>query len=411
MQIASALNTFFIELGVITILIPIGILGFIRWMMWLAKMIPAAFYHPVKNEFDCTATLVTPVYNEDPELFRMALDSWIKNNPNEIIAVIDVTDKRCAEIAKSYPSVRVMMTDVPGKRDALARGVDATKTDIVVLVDSDVVWEDDVLKKLKMPFADEKIGGVGTRQNMRPTGKHATFWERMADIFLDMRYTGEVPATVVLGKAMSCLSGRTAAYRTKMLQSFREDFLNETFAGHLCLSGDDKRYTVLTLKAGYRTHCQLNARVTSTFKPDFKGFVRQRIRWARNSLRSDIKALWDGWVWRFPFLAIMLFDKTIAPFLLLVAPIALIVALFIAKWELALGICIWWMLSRTIKLIPHLVRKPHHILLVPGYILTTFLMSLIKAYALFTINKHEWLTRDVAMQGNKAVRATGGVSS
>jgi len=58
-------------------LIPIGILGLFRWMMWLAKRIPALFYRPIVNDYTTTATIVTPVYNEDPVLFRRALDSWI----------------------------------------------------------------------------------------------------------------------------------------------------------------------------------------------------------------------------------------------------------------------------------------------------------------------------------------------
>ena len=116
-----------------------------------------------------TATIVTPVYNEDPVLFRRALDPWIANGPDRIIAVVDVTDTRCMEIAHGYPDVEVIPIDIPGKRPALAAGVDATTTDIVVLVDSDVIWEPDVLAKLKMPFADPAIGGVGTRQHMYPT--------------------------------------------------------------------------------------------------------------------------------------------------------------------------------------------------------------------------------------------------
>src|SRR5690606_20809696 len=137
---------------------------------------------------------------------------------------------------------------IPGKRAALAAGVDAATTEIVVLVDSDVIWEADVLQKLKMPFIDPKIGGVGTRQNMYPSdGRKPTIWERLADIYLDIRYADEVPATTRWGRAVSCLSGRTAAYRTALLQSLREPFLNETFMGTHCMSGDDKRYTSLVL--------------------------------------------------------------------------------------------------------------------------------------------------------------------
>jgi cellulose synthase/poly-beta-1,6-N-acetylglucosamine synthase-like glycosyltransferase len=387
------------------LLIPIGMLGVFRWAMWLAKRIPALFYRPISNDYTCSATIVTPVYNEDPVLFRRAIESWLANAPDRIIAVIDVTDTRCMEIAAEYPAVDVIPIDIPGKRPALAAGVDASTTDIVVLVDSDVIWEADVLAKLKMPFADLSIGGVGTRQHMHPTnGQSPTLWERLADIYLDIRYADEVPATTYWGRAVSCLSGRTAAYRTWLLQSLREPFLTETFNGQPCMSGDDKRYTCLVLQNGYRTWNQLNAQVYSTFNPKFKGFIKQRIRWSRNSFRSDLRALWQGWVWRYPYLAIMLIDKTIAPFTLLVGPIVLFFAVVLGHWQLMLALLLWWHISRAAKIWPHLRRRPKDWLILPLFIGVTFYMSLVKAYALFTINEHKWLTRAVAVVNGKVVR-------
>jgi hyaluronan synthase len=386
-------------------LIPIGAIGAWRWLMWLAKRLPALFYRPVVNDHTATATVVTPVYNEDPALFRQAIESWLVNRPQAIIAVIDVTDTACMEVAADYPMVRVIPIDIPGKRAALAAGVDATATELVVLVDSDVIWEPDVLRKLMMPFADPKIGGVGTRQNMAPTdGARATLWERLADIYLDIRYADEVPATTRWGRAVSCLSGRTAAYRTRLLQSMREAFLNETFNGRPCMSGDDKRYTCLVLQRGYATWNQLDARVYSTFKPDFQGFLKQRIRWSRNSFRSDLRALAQGWVWRHPYLALMLIDKTIAPFTLLIGPVVLLIAIGIGNWRLVTALLLWWMISRAIKIWPHLRRRPADWLILPVFLAVTYLMSLVKAYALFTINEHKWLTRAVAVVDGKVER-------
>jgi cellulose synthase/poly-beta-1,6-N-acetylglucosamine synthase-like glycosyltransferase len=389
------------------VLVPIGLLGLFRWMMWLAKRLPALFYRPIQNDYNCTATIVTPVYNEDPVLFQRAIESWIVNKPDRIIAVIDVTDTRSMDVARGYSEVEIIVIDIPGKRPALAMGVDASDTDIVVLVDSDVIWEPDVLAKIKMPFVDPAIGGVGTRQHMYPTnGLRATLWERLADIYLDIRYADEVPATTRWGRAVSCLSGRTAAYRTRLLQSLREPFLNETFNGIPCMSGDDKRYTSLILQNGYHTWNQLNAHVHSTFNPKFKGFVKQRIRWSRNSFRSDLRALWQGWVWRYPYLAFMLIDKTVAPFTLLVGPIVLGLAIAIGHWELVLALLIWWHLSRAFKIWPHLRRRPADLLILPIFIAITYYMSLVKAYALFTINEHKWLTRAVAMVDGKAARVS-----
>ncbi len=172
------------------------------------------------------------------------------------------------------------------------------------------------------------------------------------------------------------------------------------------MSGDDKRYTCLVLQSGYHTWNQLNAHVYSTFKPDYEGFKKQRIRWSRNSFRSDLRALWQGWVWRYPYLAIMLIDKTVAPFTLLLGPIALLVAMIVGSWKLVAALLIWWHISRAIKIWSHLKRRPSDWLILPFFIGMTYYMSLLKAYALFTINEHKWLTRAVAVVDGKVARVS-----
>ena len=46
--------------------------------------------------------MVTPVYQEDPDHLSEAVLSWMRNDVDEIIAVIDVTDEACEAVARSY---------------------------------------------------------------------------------------------------------------------------------------------------------------------------------------------------------------------------------------------------------------------------------------------------------------------
>ena len=49
-------------------------------------------------------TIVTPVYQEDPVIFRHAIESWLANEGvDEIICVIDVTDRRPSRSPPSTP--------------------------------------------------------------------------------------------------------------------------------------------------------------------------------------------------------------------------------------------------------------------------------------------------------------------
>ena len=78
------------------------------------------------------------------------------------------------------------------------------------------------------PFVDERVVGVGTRQNVY---NPRSFLQRVNDIYLDYRYFDENAAQTVVGAAVSCLSGRTAVYRRWFLVEVADEFVNETFAG------------------------------------------------------------------------------------------------------------------------------------------------------------------------------------
>ena len=312
---------------------PLGVLGLFRWGCWLVRRIPAVLYKPVVNDFRTSISIAVPVYQEDPIIFETAIQSWLANNVEEVILVIDQSDKVCQEIASRYP-VTVVITDVPGKRDALVKGWNAASTELVALVDSDTIWAPDVAAEVCKPFADPRMGGVGTRQSVYgSTG----LLSRLTDMFLDHRYFDENASQSFLGKAVSCLSGRTAVYRRSVLMEIQEEFMTETFWGVPCLSGDDKRLTTLTLEYGYLTYMQRTAQVWSTFPDSPRVFRKQRLRWARNTWRSDLRALSRPWVWRHPFLAYTMIDKALAGFTVLLGPIFMVWALVVPELDLLRG--------------------------------------------------------------------------
>jgi cellulose synthase/poly-beta-1,6-N-acetylglucosamine synthase-like glycosyltransferase len=382
---------------------PLGVLGLVRWSCWLVRRVPAVLYRPVVNEFRVPVSVVVPVYQEDPVVFTAALESWLANEGvAEVILVIDASDRVCREIAARYPVV-VVVTEVPGKRDALRRGWRAARSELVALVDSDTIWAADVAAQVCQPFADPRIGGVGTRQSVYgSTG----FLARITDMFLDHRYFDENASQSLVGQAVSCLSGRTAVYRRELLLEVEHEFMHETFWGVPCLSGDDKRLTTLILERGHRTFMQRSAEVWSTFPDGWRVFFRQRLRWARNTWRSDLRALSRRWVWRHPFLAYTMIDKAVASFTLLLGLAFMISSIVAGHWAFVVVLALWWQISRSAKLLPHLRRRPSSFFYIPGYVLVSWLMALIKIQALCTIRQQRWLTREVAVENGVVVRTT-----
>jgi len=149
---------------------------------------------------------------------------------------------------------------------------------------------------------------------------------------------------------------------------------------------------------------QRTARVWSTFPGTLRVFLKQRLRWGRNTWRSDLRALSRPWVRRHPFLAYTMVDKAVSSFTLLVSPAFMTFGIVRQDWFFVASLATWWWISRAAKILPHLARRPSSFLLVPGFVGVSFVMAIVKICALLTIRKQRWLTRQVQVEDGIVVR-------
>ncbi|OGK22162.1 hypothetical protein A2866_06825 [Candidatus Roizmanbacteria bacterium RIFCSPHIGHO2_01_FULL_39_8] len=375
-------------------LIPLGFIGVWRWSVWLMKKTVGFFYKSRKTGYKAPVSVITPVYNEDPKTFAAALESWKRNKPEEIIAVIDYTDLACIELfkkfAKKTPRAHLIITKTPGKREALGDGIKAAKSEIVALIDSDTIWFDDTLENALGPFSDKKIGGVATRQSVE---KPKTIAQKLFSIRLEQRYWDDIPFLATAEDILICLSGRTAFYRRSALLPILNEMVNEKFMGRKVISGEDKRLTYLVEAAGWKTTYQSTAKVSTTGVKDISTFIKQQVRWTRNSWRNDLRALSQKWVYRHPVFALYLIDRAVQPFTLLISPIYFVIALILRLWIPVIVILVWWHISRLLKMYPYLKKYPLDIWMLPIFIIFSFVSAYIRIYALFSINIQGWITR------------------
>lgn len=176
-----------------------------------------------------------------------------------------------------------------------------------------------------------------------------------------------------------------------------ENLENEFFMGRRCIAGDDGKLTWLTLSQGYKTVHQSSARAISMFPDKFSAFVKQRVRWSRNSYRCYLTALWKGWLWKTPFVT----KVTVLQILLTPVTMGVTLGYLIFSRMMdnlhPLGITLavgWVLLGRGVRGYSHIKRHPAEILLLPLTALVIIMISLpIKLYAFVTMNKQGWLTR------------------
>ncbi|MFE1959150.1 glycosyltransferase family 2 protein [Streptomyces sp. NPDC059479] len=381
---------------------PLGLAGAFVWALWLYRAVLSRFARPVVNDFRTTVSVVVPAYREDPDILMDCLETWLNQDPAEIIIVPDVEDtevlRRLAQVED--PRVRVLAFEHRGKRSALGVGIRAATSELVVLVDSDTRWQPGLLAAVQMPFVDPEVGGVGTQQNVYL--RETSVWRRVADWLVNLRYYDYVPAMGRAG-AVACLSGRTAAYRRSAIEPVLENLENEFFLGRRCVAGDDGRLTWLVLASGYRTVHQSSARALSMFPSSLSAFVKQRVRWSRNSYRCYLTALYKGWLWQAPLVT------KITVLQILLTPVTMGMALgylLFSRLELngrgVVLVLIWLIVGRGIRGYSHLRRYPQDIFLLPLLALVVIMISLpIKLYAFVTMNKQGWLTRTSTSVGGE----------
>jgi N-acetylglucosaminyltransferase len=379
---------------------PVAVAGTIVWGLWLYRFILSRRARPIVTDYRATTSVVVPAFHEDPVILMSCLESWRQQKPGEIIIVLDVADVETYELIESLgdETVRPILFHHVGKRSALGAGIREAQHEILVLTDSDTWWQPGLLTNVQMPFDDELVGAVGTHQNVYQ--RDTSVWRRVADWLVNVRYLDYVPAMGRAG-AVPCISGRTAVYRRAAVLPVLDYLENEFFLGRRCISGDDGRLTWLVLASGYKTVHQSSAHALSMFPSSFSAFVKQRVRWSRNSYRCYLTAIAKGWLWRVPFIT----KVTVLQILLTPVTMALsMYYLLFSRLEFTVvGVSAtlgWLLLGRGIRGISHLRRQPKDLLILPVLAFAVILVALpIKMYAFFTMNKQGWLTRHSDQMG------------
>lgn len=252
-------------------------------------------------------TIVIPTLDGDNPALREMIVTLLRCHPFEIILVtINSNYKRAMILADEMASKKVKVYSIPqaNKRLQLCRGIPEVRTEITVLADDDVLWPETILEWILAPFEDPKMGGVGTCQRLQRAEKPTfsqRFWNFLGAMYLERR-NFDISACTNLDGGLPCLSGRTVAYRTHILQDedFQHEFTHETWRTFQLNADDDNFMTRWMVSYGWKTYVQYHkqAEVTTTLE-DNPRFLKQCLRWSRSNWRSNLTSMFvEGHIWR-----------------------------------------------------------------------------------------------------------------
>ena len=266
------------------------------WGVWAYKLWLSRSYRPIEGSFAGTVTIVIPTFREVPARLRDAIATALQQEPLEVIVVVDEREPqtRTNVIQTFGDEVRTLVAP-PGKRRAVAAGVQEARGDIVMVTASDVRMEADSVQNLLAAFSDPRVGGACgyTRAITAPRNLASLvfFWITEMRTKLTYRALGA-------SRQVHVLDGECFAVRREYWEGVIDRYLNQRFMGAQPVSGDDGWITTLLLEDGWQTAYQENARVHTYAPTRFGELIRQQLRWTRNSVRRSWYVITRGIAFR-----------------------------------------------------------------------------------------------------------------
>ena len=289
-------------------------------------------------------SIVVPALNEAVGIERTVRALAASDYPDlEVIVVDDGSTDGTAEIVERLrlPRVQVLRQPNLGKPAALNRGIGAARSELIVTVDADTVFERQTLDRLVAPFADPAVGAasgntkVGNRRRLIGRWQHI---EYVMGFNLDRRLYDVL-------RCMPTVPGAVGAFRRDALAQIG-GFSSATLA-------EDTDVTLAIGRAGWRVVYAEDARAWTEAPATLAALWRQRYRWSYGTMQAVWKnkaALWrrnEGRIGRRGIPYLVLFQIALPLLAPLVDVFALYGALFLDPWRV-LG---YWLGFNVLQLV------------------------------------------------------------
>lgn len=280
---------------------------FLKYFRLLVNCIAYWNYRPIPIPDDPSytskdVTVVIPSLEGEGEDLKRTLYSVLRNEPLQVFLVtVDANYKKAVNLASQVSKkITVLSISKANKRSQMCQALPHIETKITIFADDDVIWPSTMMPWVLAAFEDEKVGGVGTSQRLKRE-KDPNFWNFLGAAYL-LRRNWDIVSCNRIDGGLPCLSGRTVAYRTHIIQDpeFSYAFTNETWRSFQLNADDDNFLTRWLMNNDWHIRIQKHeeCEVQTTLEDNSK-YLLQCLRWSRSNWRSNIKSLViERTVWR-----------------------------------------------------------------------------------------------------------------
>ncbi|GGO54331.1 bi-functional transferase/deacetylase [Streptomyces daqingensis] len=232
---------------------------------------------PWLREVNEPVTVLVPAHNEEAGIESTVRSLLASTHPYlQVIVIDDGSTDATADIAERIqdPRVLVIRQGNTGKPGALNTGLAHARSNIVVMVDADTVFEPEALHQLVQPLAHPAIGAVSGNTKVGNRQKLLGKWQHLEYVFgfnLDRRMFEVL-------ECMPTVPGAIGAFRRDALLGIggvSEDTLAE-----------DTDLTMALWRAGWRVVYEETAIAWTEVPETLSQLWRQRYRWCYGTLQS-----------------------------------------------------------------------------------------------------------------------------
>jgi hyaluronan synthase len=193
-----------------------------------------------------------------------------------------------------------------GKRHAQKIGFANTKSEIIVVADSDSYPANiNAVREIVQGFKNPKVGGIcghtdvaNYKANWLTRIQRIKYWASFDRFKRSEALTGGV----------SCLCGCFSAVRRTALNQVEDEWFNQKFLGAKSTYGEDRAMTNFMLKHNWDIIYATQAKALTIAPESFKIFWKQQTRWQKSYIREGILALF--FIWKRPLIGIQFYINT-----------------------------------------------------------------------------------------------------
>jgi cellulose synthase/poly-beta-1,6-N-acetylglucosamine synthase-like glycosyltransferase len=382
------------------------IVGCYANLAYKAFPIPAS---PTFTPSDCT--IVIPTVFAKPSELAECIGRVLTCGPRDIFVVLlekNVAHCRALCHANGFTNVTVLGVPKLGKRTQILRAMAHVTTELVVFADDDVFWPTDYLEHLVAIFdGHDNVGAGGTLQRVRRSNGNSKWpvgpWAALNISYLERRVWNNL-STMAIDGSISTLSGRSAAYRTKILKcdEFTTYFTTDSWRGRLLNSDDDKCLTRYVYSHGWEIAIQRSVCLETTLE-ESSAYIHQCLRWARARYRGNMTVMGKEQYWYKTHLwglYAIYFSMTN------VSLVSDFICYKLLTWTLAscspetrswsiVAFFLWLLFTKTVRMIPHFLRHPSDMFHMPLLIVFGYYHSIMNVYAALTLTQTAWGGKDL----------------